>query len=81
MNWKGLKQTNRRKFLSSWSSYFDSLKHIDHVNLLKYCAEYKERHAKEMQIRINGNDLNLTFQAVDVYRVINHNARIYYLDS
>lgn len=81
MNSKGLKQTSRRKFLSSWLSYFDSLKRIDHVNLLKYCAEYKERRAKEMQIRINGNDLNLTFEAVDTYRVINQNGRICYLDS
>lgn len=81
MNSKGLKQTSRRKFLSSWLSYFDSCKHIDHANLLKYYAEYKERRAEEMQIRINGNGLNLTFEAVDVYRIINQNSRIYYLDS
>lgn len=34
-----------------------------------------------MQIRINGNDLNLTFEAVDTYRVINQIGRICYLDS
>lgn len=34
-----------------------------------------------MQVWINGNDLNLTFEAVDIYRVINQNGRIYYLDS
>lgn len=71
MNSKGLKQTSRRKFLSSCLSYFDSCKHIDHSNLLKYYAGYKERRAEEMQIRINGNGLNLTFEAVDIYRVIN----------
>lgn len=81
MNSKGSKQTSRRNFLSSCLSYFDPLKRIDHVDLLKHCAEYKERRAKEMQIRINGNDLNLTFEAVDIYRVINQNGRICYLDS